>query len=80
MSMVMGGLGAMMRAAMDAFLGSLMLALLPPSRGRCTTIAAQQQLLCKSVVLRPGSVHRAGVCPAGVLRAPGSVHRLGPLA
>ena len=71
MSMVMGGLGAMMRAAMDAFLGSLMLALLPPS---------QQQLLCKSVVLRPGSVHRAGVCPAGVLRAPGSVHRLGPLA
>ena len=76
MSMVMGGLGAMMRAAMGAFLGSLMLlTLLPPS---------QQQLLrkvlhsgrglstgppCRGLSCRgaPG----AGVCPPA---------RLGPLA
>ena len=68
MSMVMGGLGAMMRAAMDAFLGSLMLLTLLP-----------QQLLRKipAGVCPPGrglscrGAPGAGVCPPA---------RLGPLA
>ena len=77
MSMVMGGLGAMMRAAMDAFLGSLMLlTLLPPS---------QQQLLRKVLYsgrglstgpgsVLPGCSGRRGLS-TGSARAPGLAHR-----